>query len=385
MFSFLKSKFDKRKPSTLLKQLYTDLNPTASPKPLSKNNSASLSESSVEVADESISKRYTELEEFLSAAASGTTFHSKPVNPEETERCIAIAIEQDILFTIALRINDIGKELRRVVSNVWNLLLKLQHPKTKQFTMVDYLTSHTGCIGTLFAAYGATSDSTINIGVMLRDSLKSPAIEQYVFQHGLIYQLFTVIESSNFDISADAFQTLREALTNQKDLGSKWLRDNYDCFFSRYSKLLDASSEDSYVTVRQGLNLLSSIILDRGFMKLMLRCVEDETLLKNVLMLLSHKSRVIELEAFHVLKVFVANPNKKPKIAKILSKNSARIIKLLDRIEEGRPDDKEFLLDKRAVVAKLEVVPDSASEGDGPLSRPDSAVPSLIPPSSSIN
>jgi calcium binding protein 39 len=85
----------------------------------------------------------------------------------------------------------------------------------------------------------------------------------------------------------------------------------------------------------------------------MMQIVQDTEMLKAVLMLLSHKSRVIELEAFHVLKVFIANPRKISSIKKILAKNANRIIKILERIEEARADDKEFLADKRVVVNKL--------------------------------
>jgi len=361
MMNFLRSKFDRNRPSSLLKHLYDDLNKPADAKlsgasrPASSGPSEAQSEERTE--SDSISKRYSELEEFLGAAVTGNLINGRSPKPDEIERCIEIAIENDILFVIALRINDIGRELRRIVSNVWNLVLKLEHPKSKQKSLVNYLVGHTGCIGTLFSAYAAKSEGVINIGVMLRDSLKSPEIAKYAFQHGLIPQLFDVISASNFDVSADAFQTMREALTNHKDLGCAWLVDNYDSFFSRYLVLLDAtSSEESYVLVRQALNLLASVILDRAFMQLMLLCVDDEALLKHILMLLTHKSKVVELESFHVLKVFVANPNKHARVEKILKDNTPRIIKLLDRIEESRPDDKDFLLDKRAVVAKLEAL-----------------------------
>jgi len=369
MLNFLRSKFDRNRPSQLLKHLYNDLNGTDGGKLSSRPPSSSLSDAQSDDKGQSISKRYSELEEFLGAAVTGNLINGKPAKPDEIERCIDIAIENDILFVIALRINDVGRELRRIVSNVWNLLLKLEHPKTKQRSLVNYLIGHTGCIGTLFSAYAAKSEGVINIGVMLRDSLKCLEIAKYAFQHGLIPQLFDVITVSNFDVSADAFQTMREALSNHKDLGCTWLVENYDSFFNRFLGLLDASSsDDSYVLVRQALNLLASLILDRHFMQLMLKCVDDEALLKHILMLLTHKSKVIELESFHILKVFVANPNKQAKVEKILTQNMTRIIKLLDRIEDSRPDDKDFIMDKRAVVAKLEALaPVVTSDAEGKI------------------
>jgi hypothetical protein len=188
MLNFLRSKFDRNRPSLLLKNLYDDLNRPAPLASHARQRPASSGPSEVhsDEQSESIGKRYSELEEFLGAAVTGNLVNGKPPKPDEIERCIEIAIETDILFVIALRINDVGRELRRIVSNVWNLLLKLEHPKTKQRSLVNYLVGHTGCIGTLFSAYAAKSEGVINIGVMLRDSLKSPEIAKYAFQHGLI-------------------------------------------------------------------------------------------------------------------------------------------------------------------------------------------------------
>jgi calcium binding protein 39 len=117
-------------------------------------------------------------------------------------------------------------------------------------------------------------------------------------------------------------------------------------------KPLKAGSD--YVTVRQSLSILSTILLDRQFMDAMVQFVAKEEYLKAILILLGNSSKVVQFEAFHIFKIFAANPNKTLKITKLLVQNYERIVKLLDHIEQDRAEDSEFRQDKNAVVAKLQ-------------------------------
>jgi calcium binding protein 39 len=68
-----------------------------------------------------------------------------------------------------------------------------------------------------------------------------------------------------------------------------------------------------------------------------------------MMILLRDKSRSIQFEAFHVFKVFVANPNKTKPVLEILQKNKDKLIAFLtqfhtDKDEEQFNDEKAFLL-----------------------------------------
>ncbi len=52
--------------------------------------------------------------------------------------------------------------------------------------------------------------------------------------------------------------------------------------------------------------------------------------------LLRDKSRNIQFEAFHVFKVFVANPNKPRPIMDILQKNREKLLKFLAEFHNDR-------------------------------------------------
>ena len=299
-----------------------------------------------------------QLENYLAASCAGTTanvYVKKPPKPEEVEKCLSVAEKTDLMVHIANNIAALEPETRRIVSAIWGYLLKVEHPKSFQRPMVEYLVEHPDTIEALLQSYGKYGGATdVIIGVMIRDATRFQKIVEYVFKKDLIFSLFPVLTSSNFDVSSDGFQTLKEALTNHKEVSAPWLSRNFDRFFSEYTKLINPTNGSDYVTIRQALSILSTILLDRQFMDAMIHFVGKEDHLKLVLVLLGNSSKVVQFEAFHIFKIFAANPNKTPKIVKMLSLNSDRIFKLLNIIEQDRLDDNEFRQDKMAVVTKLQ-------------------------------
>lgn len=100
-----------------------------------------------------------------------------------------------------------------------------------------------------------------------------------------------------------------------------------------YNHLLDSTS---YVAKRQSLKLLGEMLVDRAHYQMMLRYVADDGNLKRVMNLLRDRSKNIQLEAFHVFKVFVANPKKSPGVEAILQRNRARLLTFLSEFQRDR-------------------------------------------------
>ena len=352
---FLKSK-SKSKPSELMRKLAAELKaiPTGGPV------------CTLSISDDECN----ELENYLAAACAGTTanvYIKKQPKPEEVEKCINVAETTDIMTHIASKIAFLQPETRRIASAIWGYLLKMEHPKSFQRPMVEYLTRHLDTIDTLLRAYGANSGGAdVTIGVMIRDATRFQKIIEYIYRKDLVFALFPVLTSSNFDVSSDAFQTLKEILTNHKEVSAPWLSRNFDKFFAEYMRPLKQGSGGDYVTIRQSLSILSTILLDRQFMDAMIQFVGKDEYLKPILVLLSNQSKVVQFEAFHIFKIFAANPNKTVKISKLLTQNHDRILKLLTQIEQDRLDDNEFKQDKNAVVAKLEAVKHKAEKAAHP-------------------
>eukprot|EP00252_Welwitschia_mirabilis_P018710 TRINITY_DN4171_c0_g1_i2.p1 TRINITY_DN4171_c0_g1~~TRINITY_DN4171_c0_g1_i2.p1 ORF type:complete len:301 (+),score=43.54 TRINITY_DN4171_c0_g1_i2:353-1255(+) len=175
----------------------------------------------------------------------------------------------------------------------------------------DYLESNKDLLDLLVSGYENT-DLALHYGSMLRDCIRHQSIARYVLESSHMQKFFDYIQLPNFDIASDAAATFKELLTRHKSTVADFLVKNYDWFFAQYnSKLLESPN---YITRRQAVKLLGDILLDRSNSAVMRRYVSSKDNLRIMMNLLRETSKNIQIEAFHVFKVFVANQNKPPEI-----------------------------------------------------------------------
>ncbi|KAI4831662.1 hypothetical protein KUCAC02_001197, partial [Chaenocephalus aceratus] len=106
-------------------------------------------------------------------------------------------------------------------------------------------------------------------------------------------------------------------------------------------------------TKRQSLKLLGELLLDRHNFTVMTRYISKPENLKLMMNLLRDKSPNIQFEAFHVFKVFVANPNKTQPIIDILLKNQTKLIDFLSNFQKDRTDDEQFNDEKTYLIKQI--------------------------------
>ncbi|KAF8511449.1 Mo25-like protein [Gautieria morchelliformis] len=92
----------------------------------------------------------------------------------------------------------------------------------------------------------------------------------------------------------------------------------------------------NYVTKRSSLKLLGEILLDQANFNVMTRYISNEANLKMMINLFWDKSCNIQFEAFHVFKVFVANPKKPPQIDSTLRRNKDKLLAFLKGFHNDR-------------------------------------------------
>lgn len=158
------------------------------------------------------------------------------------------------------------------------------------------------------------------------------------------------IEKTTFGVSCDAFANFKETLIKHKPMVAEYLEKNYDRFFTMYDGLLQSPN---YVTKRQSLKLLGEILLDRANFNVMTKYISSEENLKLMMNLLRDKSKNIQFEAFHVFKVFVANPKKPPVIDNILKRNRERLVTFLSNFHNDKEDD-QFVDEKSYLISLLQ-------------------------------
>ncbi|CAH2238828.1 jg6818 [Pararge aegeria aegeria] len=143
---------------------------------------------------------------------------------------------------------------------------------------------------------------------------------------------------------------IQELLTRHKILCAEFLEANYDKVFSHYQRLLNS---ENYVTRRQSLKLLGELLLDRHNFSIMTRYITNPDNLKLMMNMLKEKSRNIQFEAFHVFKVFVANPNKPKPILDILLRNQDKLVDFLTKFHTDRSEDEQFNDEKAYLIKQI--------------------------------
>jgi len=109
------------------------------------------------------------------------------------------------------------------------------------------------------------------------------------------------------------------------------------------------------MTRRIALQILSSVLLTRSNYAVMIRYVASRANLITVMTLLRDTSPHITLDAFHVFKVFVANPNKPPEVVKILKDNKVKLCRYLTTLHQEKEDsDTQFRDEKALIIATID-------------------------------
>ncbi|KAH7642796.1 calcium binding protein Mo25 [Dermatophagoides farinae] len=253
----------------------------------------------------------------------------------------------NLLLQLINNLSRIEFEAKKDVAQIFNNILRRQIG-TRSPT-VEYMCTKSDILFTLMRGY-EKHDIALHCGSMLRECARYEALAKIMLYSNDFYNFFNYVEVSTFDIASDAFSTFKELLTRHKTLSAEFLDTNYDRFFTCYEKLLNS---ENYVTKRQSLKLLGELLLDRHNFTIMTRYISSQDNLKLMMTMLKNRSRNIQFEAFHVFKVFVANPNKPKPILDILLRNKDKLIDFLTKFQTDRADDEQFNEEKAYLIKQI--------------------------------
>ncbi|KAJ6729263.1 PROTEIN putative-RELATED [Salix viminalis] len=121
-------------------------------------------------------------------------------------------------------------------------------------------------------------------------------------------------------------------------------------FFQEYNSQLLGSP--SYITRRHAVKLLGDMLLDRSNSAVMVRYVSSLDNMRILMNLFRESKKTIQLESFHVFKLFVANQNKPPEIISVLVKNRSKLLGFLGDFSIVKGDE-QFDADKAQVIKEI--------------------------------
>ncbi|KAG5252010.1 MO25 protein [Salix suchowensis] len=227
----------------------------------------------------------------------------------------------------------------------------------------EYLENNLDLVDILLPGY-KDGEIAITYGAILRECIRHQIVARYVLETEHLKKFFTCIQIPNFEIASDAQATFKELLTRHKSTVAEFLSVNYDWFFQEYNSQLLGSP--SYITRRHAVKLLGDMLLDRSNSAVMVRYVSSLDNMRILMNLFRDSKKTIQLESFHVFKLFVANQNKPPEIISVLVRNRSKLLGFLGDFSIVKGDE-QFEADKAQVIkeiATLEINDRSCKDAD---------------------
>ncbi|PHT44021.1 putative-like protein [Capsicum baccatum] len=221
------------------------------------------------------------------------------------------------------------KDATRIVANLQ------RQPVNSRLIASDYLEANTDLMDHLVTGYDDAS-LALHYGTMLRECIRHQVVARSVLKSKHMIQFFDYMQIPEFDVAADATATFKELMTRHKSTVSEFLVENYDW-------------------------LLGDILLDRSNSAVMTRYVGSKDNLRILMNLLREASKNIQLDAFHVFKLFVANRNKPTDIVNIIVVNRSKLLRFFASFRIDK-EDEQFEADKAQVVKEI-----AELEAKGPL------------------
>ncbi len=257
-----------------------------------------------------------------------------------------------MITLIVENIENMPFEARKDAALIFNNLMRKNIANFADYVLEGF----TVVVSKLIHGY-EHSDCALNCGSMLRECVRHDALAEAILNSEHLWKIFdSYVHLPNFEVASDAFNSLRDLLVTAKNkrIAATFLDAQYEAVFQHYEELL---KNGNYVTRRRSLKLLGELLLDRSNFRVMMRYIASRDHLKTIMNFLRDPSPNIQFEAFHVFKVFVANPKKTSEISNILYKNKGKLVPFLeafqtDKGEEQFNDEKRLLIETLVALEK---------------------------------
>ncbi|CAI0560003.1 unnamed protein product [Linum tenue] len=269
-------------------------------------------------------------------------------NMEQVSQLVIEICKEDVLTLMVHELLNLGWAARKDLVHCWSILLK--HKVESTHCCVEYIENHLELLDFLVVSYDS-KDIALNCGQMLRECIKFPTLAKYILDSACFELFFKFVELPNFDVASDAFSTFKDLLSKHDTIVAEYLTAHYSEFFDLYDKLL---TSPNYVTRRQSVKLLSEFLFEPPNSSIMKRFILEVHYLKVMMTLLKDSSKTIQIYAFHIFKVFVANPNKPQEVKMILARNHEKLVELLIDLSVGKgSEDEQFEEEKEMIIKEI--------------------------------
>jgi len=221
--------------------------------------------------------------------------------------------------------------------------------RNKRQETVAYLLQHPQILHILVQGY-TIKTIAMTAGALLREVSRDEKINLAMLNSKDLFEpFFDFVQGEQFDIAADAFETFKLMLTKHPKTAGKFLQENSSRFLLKYNVLID---KGNYVTKRQALKVLGELLTSRTNFHFMMGFINDPVELELIIGCFQDSHKAIKFEAFHIFKIFVANPRKTTAIIDILLREKERLIEFL-KVFDWLKFKEQFAEEKAMILSVL--------------------------------
>lgn len=273
--------------------------------------------------------------------------------PDQIGQLAQEIYQTDCLYNMIYNLKKLDFDSRKDVYNVFLALLRRQIGSKSP--TVEYLINTKPEIIIMLLKGPENQEVSLICGQILRDCIKFESINKFILSSPLFWNFFKYVKIPTFEIANDAFNTLHDLLTIHKKLVSEFLAKNYEIFNASMNQLIQS---DNYVTKRQSVRLLAELVLLKQNQVFLNKYFDDTNNLKLIMLLLSDKLSILQLEGFHIFKFFVAKPKKSQKILDILIKNKGNFMAFFQKFDIADFNDSNLIDERDYILGEIQKLPD---------------------------
>mmetsp|Transcript_13765 Transcript_13765/g.34545 ORF Transcript_13765/g.34545 Transcript_13765/m.34545 type:complete len:406 (+) Transcript_13765:85-1302(+) len=266
---------------------------------------------------------------------------------------VASLLETDVPSALVRCLGSLNFEARKDAMRLFIDIQRYALPLGMESSFIAYFQSQPAILQFLLDGC-----SDLNVfaycAQMLRGCTRHPQLVRALLHRGAASRLFELARSKNFEISSEAFATLREILLVQSAVSAAVISADLEGFFPHFHVLLEADMD--YVVRRQALRLLGEVLLDPAWREAMCAYVAEDRFLQIHMNAMRDSAKAIHLGGFHIFKIFVANPRKPRNVCSILHRNRNRLVKLLVSLSTVCEGDANLTEDLSTVIRVLETL-----------------------------
>jgi len=269
-------------------------------------------------------------------------------------------VEAELPTVLVENLPSLEFEVQKHAVRLFSEVLRCAPEMECERLLMDHISTRPGLVQSLLHGCGLP-EALMPSALILRECARSEEIADLLLHNGVAESLVDLAQSQDCDVSFEAFESLRELLLGQPVASAAYLAPSTEEFFLNFNKLLENKTDKGYASRRQALKLLGDILLHPAFGEVMRTYVARARFLQVHMNVLRDSSRLIQIGAFHIFKIFVANPFKPRSVARILAQNKVRLAKLLRSLLDDAAKDEALYSDLTVVIGTLQAMDSPAS------------------------